>query len=127
MDHVGFEKIIAAVGAAIAAVLTPLGVIYTAILTRRNQATETRISNLNEDICHIEKELEQLKLEAELHKKHSLRWYQLTMFWFNKAHEMRREALDARQKAESLVANRRSNHIEWPDELDLPEMEQPIP
>jgi hypothetical protein len=123
----GLEKLIAAAGAAIAAALTPIGVIYTASINRKTKVSEASLSALTTEVKRLEARLKEVELEARTEKTSGLRWYQLVLFWFQTAHDMRRAALDARQLAESLARQGQQPQPAWPGPLHLPLMEDPAP
>jgi hypothetical protein len=123
----GAEKIVAAFGTAIAAVLTPVGVIYAASMNRNNKAAEASVASLTAENERLTDKLERAEAEAEAERKSGLRWYQLVLWWFAAAHEMRRRALDARQVVESAARVEGKPAPEWTTSLLLPEMEGPMP
>jgi hypothetical protein len=124
MTFDGLEKVIAAVGAAIGAALTPIGVIYTASMNKRNRVAEEMLVHLTTENQKLEEKLKEADTAIELTKKDNLRFYQMVLFWFNEAHEMRRAALDARQEAESLAHAGKQPMPQWSDPLLLPKMEE---
>jgi len=65
----GWEKIIAAVGSALAAVLAPAGVIYAASVTRSNKAAEATVATLTADVEYLEERLEAETVSGR-------RWYE---------------------------------------------------
>lgn len=126
MEFVGLERLIAAIGAALAAALTPIGVIYTATINRRNKETEASIAALNSELEKLGKRLAEAEARNQEEKRETLRWYQLSLLWFNHAHEMRRLALDGRQVAEAV--SRTSGQVipPWSGSLTLPLLEEPV-
>lgn len=121
----GLERLIGAIGAALAAALAPIGVIYTASINRRNKLADLTIAGLNEELSRVQKRADHFEQAAERERREGLNWYQLVIFWFNLAHEMRRQAMDARQIAES--AARLAGHTlpPWQHSLRLPQINDP--
>jgi len=64
----GWEKIIAAVGTAVAGILAPLGVIYAAHVTKQSKATEATVTELKE-------QLEDLQAALDEEKASGQRWF----------------------------------------------------
>jgi hypothetical protein len=127
MEWDGLEKLIAAAGAAIAAALTPVGVIYTATINRKSRASEATITSLTESLERAEERLEASEKLLETEKREGLRWYQLVQIWFDHAHDMRRDCLDARQEAENLARIAKLPAPQWTKSIQLPLMEDPLP
>lgn len=65
----GWEKIIAAVGTALAAVLAPIGVIYAAHTTRQGKAAEATVDDLKKQIA-------ELQADYDREKESGKRWFQ---------------------------------------------------
>lgn len=126
MDLGGAEKIIGAIGSALGAILTPIGVIYVASVNGKSKAAEKSVEELNAKLDELEEELKAAKTEAEREKRSGLRWYQLVLYWFNVAHEMRRHVFDARQVAESLARQTDTAKPVWNEKLLLPHLEAPL-
>jgi uncharacterized protein YukE len=102
-DLGGVEKLIAAIGTALAALLTPIGVIYVAAISKKNKTVEDSVTSLREEIEKKQDELDRLRHEIAWERTSGMKWYQEMMKWYNIAHEVRRHALDARQVAESYA------------------------
>ncbi len=102
-DLGGVEKLIAAIGTALAALLTPIGVIYVAAISKKNKSVEESVTTLREELDDKHDEIDRLRHELAWERASGLRWYQGQMTWYNLAHEMRRHTLDARQVAESYA------------------------
>lgn len=126
MDLGGAEKIIGAIGSALGAILTPIGVIYVASVNGKSKAAEKSVEELSAKLDELEEELKAAKTEAEREKRSGLRWYQLVLYWFNVAHEMRRHVFDARQVAESLARQTDTAKPVWNEKLLLPHLEAPL-
>lgn len=121
----GLDKLIAALGAAVAAALTPVGVIYAASVNRKNKATEVTIASLTADIERLEERLADAEKLADAERKSGLKWYQLVLFWFSMSHDMRRFVLDTRQVAENLARNANQPMPQW-SAITLPNMEDAL-
>jgi arginine/ornithine N-succinyltransferase beta subunit len=127
MEWEGLDKLIAAAGAAFAAALTPIGVIYAATINRKTKISSETIHTLTQEVSRLEDRLEDAEKSFRTERKEGLRWYQLVILWFNTAHVMRRNALDARQVAETIARNHSEPLPQWSDALHLPHMEEPLP
>ncbi|MBC9179583.1 hypothetical protein [Pseudoroseomonas ludipueritiae] len=127
MQLEGVEKLVAAAGTALAAILTPIGVIYAASMNRSNKAAEATVASLTAENERLEEKLEKAQAEREYERLSGLRWYQIALWWFHAAHEMRRHTLDARQVAESKARIDGEPRPAWNETLDLPGLEDPLP
>lgn len=123
----GLDKLIAAFGAALAALLTPLGVIYAANLNRQSKSAESSVSVLTLEVERLEVRLDKAGKAAHYERQSGLRWYQVAIYWFNLAHDMRRNVLDARFEAENLARLNQQPPPKWNNPLTLPSLEDGVP
>jgi hypothetical protein len=130
----GAEKLVAAVGTAIAGVLAPIGVIYAASINRSNKVAEASVASLTIELDRVRDQV--ADLEADLAKAEAaviaerasgLRWYQLAIWWFNMAQEMRRMVLDLRQIIRSQARLHGTEQPKWEADVLLPALEDPMP
>jgi hypothetical protein len=128
MQLEGVEKLVAAAGTALAAILTPIGVIYAASMNRSSKAAEATVASLTAENERLEEKLERAEDEREYERRSGLRWYQISLWWFHAAHNMKRHTLDARQVAESAARIQGHPQPTWSENLHLPDgVEDPIP
>jgi len=128
MQLEGVEKLVAAIFTGLAALMAPVGVIYAARVNRDNKMVEASVASLTVENERLKDELEEAQDEARAERRSGLRWYQLSLWWFHAAHNMKRHTLDARQVAESGARIQRLPQPTWSEGLHLPDgVEDPIP